>query len=332
MNNFELSIVIPVLNEAVELPATLQSLILQKGVLFEVIIVDGGSTDSTCDNLSEIALPVVVVKSPRGRATQLNNGAAAARGEFILFLHADSGFSGADTLRRSIDYLLLQGVDAAGHFQIRFRDYDSKNSSGFAWLERKAGVDRAGCAHGDQGLLVTARLFRESGGFDESCQFLAETRFADRLRQNGSWTLLPAEISSSARRFSREGFRERMTLNMMIMALAHADAEDILAKLPEVYCSQENSKKLDLLPLFRRIETLIAARGVEEQADFWLKIGRYVCENAWQVALWLDWRYGGNRGRLVRFYDSYLHEFCQKKITVRLAVVASRIWLRSVAR
>jgi len=332
MKNLELSIVIPVLNEADELPATLQSLARQKGVLFEVIIVDGGSTDSTCDNLSEIALPVTVVKSLKGRATQLNNGAAAARGEFILFLHADSRFTGADALRKSIDQILLQGVNAAGHFQIRFRDYGSKDASGFAWLEKKAGVDRAGCAHGDQGLLVQSRLFRESSGFDESCQIMAETRFADRMRQSGSWILLPAEISSSARRFNKEGFRERMTLNMLIMALAHADAEDILAKLPEAYSCQDCSTKLDLLPLYRRIKGLIAAKGTAEQAKFWLKIGRYVCENAWQAALWLDWRYGGNKGRLVKVYDSYLHEFCQKEIIVRLAVVATRIWLRRVAR
>lgn len=329
--NIELSIVIPVLNEAVELPATLQSLLRQRGVLFEVIIVDGGSTDATCDNLFATALPVAMVKSPMGRASQLNCGAGVARGEFILFLHADSRFAGADALRKSIDLLRLQGEEVAGHFQIRFRDYASGDSSGFAWLERKAVIDRAGCAHGDQGLLVTARLFRESGGFDESCQIMAETKFADRMRKNGNWVLLPGEISSSARRFSREGFRERMTLNMLIMALAHADAEDILAKMPEVYSSQDSSKKLELLPLYRRLTALIGAKGAAEKSEFWLKIGRYVCENAWQAALWLDWRYGGNRGRLLEVYDTYLHGFCQKNAIIRLAVVASRIWLRRVA-
>ncbi|NJD89904.1 MAG: glycosyltransferase [Geobacter sp.] len=330
MKNFELSIVIPVLNEAVELPAALQSLVMQKGVDFEVIIVDGGSIDSTLDCLSEIPLPISIVKSTRGRGTQLNCGAAAARGKFMLFLHADSRFTGADALRKSIDLLRLRG-DAAGHFQIRFRDYADEDAAGIAWLERKAAVDRAGCAHGDQGLLVGARLFRESGGFDESCQIMAETRFADRMRQDGCWLLLPAEISSSARRFNSEGFRERMTLNMLIMALAHADAEDILARLSEVYSSHDNSTRLDLLPIYRRIKVLLESKGVAAQAAFWLKIGRYVCANAWQVALWLDWKCG-SRGWLLGAYDSYLYGFCQKEVIVRLAAGASRIWLLSVAR
>ena len=330
IKNIELSIVIPVLNEAVELPATLQSLHRQQNIIFEIIIVDGGSTDSTCDCLSESVLPLVLLNSPRGRAAQLNCGAASARGEFILFLHADSRFTAVDALRKSIDLLRLQGGAAAGHFQLRFRDYSSKDTAGFAWLERKAGIDRAGCAHGDQGLLVPALLFRESGGFDESCQIIAETRFADRMRNNGDWVLLPAEISSSARRFNSEGFRERMTLNMLIMALAHVNAENILAKLPEAYYSQDRCEKLDLLPFYRRIMALIAAKGAGERDAFWLKIGRYVCENAWQAALWLDWQFGGNNGKLLDVYDIYLHGYFQKEISIRLAAVTSRIWLRRV--
>lgn len=331
-NNFQLSIVIPVVNEAIELPATLNSLARQRGVLFEVIVVDGGSTDSTCESLPEIPMPVAIVKSPMGRAFQLNRGAAAAGGEFILFLHADSRFADDDALSKSIDLLRLKGGAAAGHFRIRFRDYASRDAAGFAWLERKAEMNREGCAHGDQGLLVWSRLFRESGGFDESCQIMAETRFADRMRMSGKWTLLPAEISTSARRFNREGFWERMTLNLLIMALAHADADDILAKMPGIYRSQSSCNKLDLLPFFRRIEELIEARSATEKDAFWLKTGRYVCENAWQVALWLDWKYGGNRGRLLELYDSYLHGFCKNKIFIRLAAAANRIWLSYMSR
>lgn len=310
----------------------MQSLVRQRGILFEIIVVDGGSIDSTCGKLSEIAVPLAIIKSPRGRACQLNRGAAAASGEFILFLHADSRFTKADALKMSVDLLRSHGNGVAGHFQIRFRDFDCGDAAGFAWLEMKARVDRAGCAHGDQGLLVSAGLFRESGGFDESCQILAETRFADRLRQSGRWVMLPAEISSSARRFNSEGFRERVTLNMLIMALAHAGAEDIVARIPEVYRSQDRSIRLDLLPIYRRIKCLIDEKDAVVKDEFWLNTGRYVCENAWQVALWLDWKYDGNRGRFVKVYDSYLHRFCQNKIIIRLAAAASRIWLQSLTR
>ena len=83
-----LSIVIPVLNEAATIVATLQALAPLRARGAEVIVVDGGS----CDGTVALATPLAdrVLSSARGRATQMNAGAAAARGGMLLFLHADT--------------------------------------------------------------------------------------------------------------------------------------------------------------------------------------------------------------------------------------------------
>ena len=83
-----ISVVIPALNEARALPETLDSLFAQPGS-FEVILVDGGSTDDTVD-VARRYCGVRVLEAPAGRAQQMNTGATVAKGEIIVFLHADT--------------------------------------------------------------------------------------------------------------------------------------------------------------------------------------------------------------------------------------------------
>ena len=94
--NVELSIIIPVLNEAGILPELVRNLAEQKDVVAEIIICDGGSSDGTVELArqlaGETAIPVRTLSSPPGRAIQMNEGAHAAAGETLLFLHADSRF------------------------------------------------------------------------------------------------------------------------------------------------------------------------------------------------------------------------------------------------
>src|ERR1700674_5517741 len=75
---------------------------------------------------------------------------------------------------------------------------------------------RRECTHGDQGFLLRRGFFNAVGPFEESLPMLAETRFAEAVRNRGEWLLLPAEIQTSARRFEIEGLRERQTLNAII--------------------------------------------------------------------------------------------------------------------
>lgn len=289
---FELSIVIPTLNEEQIIHGTLDNLAAQKGVRFEVIISDGGSSDATCDAIAGTPLSVATVTGKAGRATQLNAGAAVVSGEFILFLHADSRFNDRDALRKGLDALRRSsgagGKLTAGHFRLNFARSDNTPSFAYSFLEAKARIDRQGCAHGDQGILIAAGHFRESGGFDESCQFLAETRFADRLRSTGEWLLLPAEIHTSARRFELEGLKKRLIFNAIIMALSAAGRDDILARIPELYRNDFQKSRLTIRSLSAWIMDLVAALPEKEQSEFWERIGKYLAGNVWQIALFLD--------------------------------------------
>ncbi|MBS1216424.1 MAG: hypothetical protein H6R20_1398, partial [Proteobacteria bacterium] len=101
-----LSIIIPALNEAACIEATLASLAPLRGRGHEVIVVDGGSSDGT----ARVASPLAdrVITAPRGRASQMNAGAAEARGDVLLFLHADS------RLPDSADGLVAQALASSG--------------------------------------------------------------------------------------------------------------------------------------------------------------------------------------------------------------------------
>jgi rSAM/selenodomain-associated transferase 2 len=339
----ELSIVIPTLNEEENLKEILSCLTLQKGVGMEIIISDGGSSDSTCKIAEKSDCRISLLKGEPGRALQLNAGAAAAKGEFILFLHADSRFDDELALRRSLDALCKaasgnNGRLHAGHFAIRFRRDSDSRSFGYRYLECKAMLGRKGCSHGDQGILIPAELFREYGGFDRQCQALAETRLADRLIENGQWLLLPSELSTSIRRFEKEGMKERQALNAVIMALGAAGLSGMIDVLG-LYLPQNRSSKLQLQPLFRKIEQKISSLEERARLDFREKIGVYICENAWQIPFGLDVMMacraanparGGNY-RLLKLHDQYLKRFTANRMSARIAGYAGSLWLKYMA-
>jgi rSAM/selenodomain-associated transferase 2 len=337
----ELSIIVPALNEAGEIEELLATLTAQERVAAEVIVVDGGSTDGTAEivrcRADALPFPVILLDSERGRARQLNSGARAARGDFLLFLHADSRFEDPLALRTGIDELCKAGSGNGGRFSLRFRRTGDGGSLAYFFYERKARLDRPECTHGDQGLLLPRELFRSLGTFDEEAPVAPETRFADRLRERGArWLLLSPEIVTSARRFATEGFRERQTLNAVIMNLAAAGRDDFIALLPEVYASQDASRKLDLRPFLARIERLIREIPAEEQTSFWRASTRHFRSHAWQIPFFLDvvrhtrrHGFGGDvRTPLLRGYDRFLG----KHIDILPLRIVSRFvlegWLR----
>src|SRR5437867_175579 len=149
------SIVIPTLNEASCLADTMRGVRKQRP--HEVIIADGGSTDATREAAVEADVFLV---APRGRASQMNAGAARATGDVLLFLHADCSlepgalYQAERTLRRGV---------AAGCFTMRIA------ASGllYRWIDRVASarVRLGGIIYGDQGLFVRSSLFERLGGF-----------------------------------------------------------------------------------------------------------------------------------------------------------------------
>jgi len=305
MNKTELSIIVPVFNETETLPELFAMLAAQREVVLEVILSDGGSTDGTVDRVEKLAeeasFVTEVVQGERGRGRQLNAGARTARGETLLFLHADSSLTDPLALRRSLDALSAavpgRGADrVAGHFALRFHRRDESPSLAYRYYEFKARLDRPGCTHGDQGFLLRRGFFRDVGPFDESLPLLEDTRLAEKIRSEGRWQLLPAEIRTSARRFETEGLYERQLLNALIMNFADIGWEAFFRAVPGIYRRQDGAGRLRLHPFLSEIRGLLRSLPWRERCRLWYGTGRFVRANAWQLALALDVRRHFRRG------------------------------------
>ncbi|MHC1696644.1 MAG: TIGR04283 family arsenosugar biosynthesis glycosyltransferase [Geobacteraceae bacterium] len=295
----ELSLIVPVLNEAAGIVPFLQGLAVQQGVSFQVIVCDGGSTDDTVARVSslvgEVPFPLRLIYAEKGRARQMNAGAREAMGEYFLFLHADSRFPDPYALSQGLSFLRQAerrtgDERIAAHFSLRFEERSGRVSCAYYIAAGKARQERAGCTHGDQGFLLNRRFFAEAGPFDQSCLVMEDTRFAENVRAKGSWLLLPLELVTSVRRFESEGVLERNVLNMILMTLAMVGREDFIREMPGIYATQCLTGRLRLFPFLERIRHLINGLPYPARMKFWYSVGRYVSLNAWQIPFFLDMR------------------------------------------
>jgi rSAM/selenodomain-associated transferase 2 len=192
-----LSIVMPVLDEAAGLAGTLATLAPLRARGVELIVVDGGSRDGT----PQLALPWAdaVVASPRGRARQMNAGAAQARGAVLLFLHADTQLpDGADA---AVAAATAHGA-AWGRFDVRI--------AGRPWMLRV--VARAmnlrsrltGIATGDQAIFVRRDVFERIGGYADQ-PLMEDVELCRRLRRAGRPACLRQRVTTSGRRWETRG-------------------------------------------------------------------------------------------------------------------------------
>jgi len=192
-----LSIVMPALNEAAVIEATLHSLQPLRARGVELVLADGGSSDGT----AERAAPGVdaVVASPRGRALQMNAGAAAARSDVLLFLHADT------RLPPLADVRVLQALAGAacwGRFDVRIE--------GRPWMLRVVGTLMnlrsrwSGIATGDQAIFVTRSAFDRVGGFPVQ-PLMEDIEISRRLKRLGRPACLRTRVRTSGRRWEQRG-------------------------------------------------------------------------------------------------------------------------------
>lgn len=278
----ELSVIVPVLNEAAELPAFLAGLLRQRQVTYEIIIVDGGSTDATLDLLQQ--QQIRVISSPRGRGWQLNAGAALARGDWLLFLHADSRFADPLAWRTGIDFLSRSnGRRTAGHFALNFLTGEEKKSKAYDFYERKARTSRPETIHGDQGFLLHRCLQQQVGSFRTDLPVMEDTDFAERLRAVGQWQLLPADIQTSARRFGSEGMWQRQVLGALMMCFRSIGWHEFFERAPAVYRLQTDTDRLRLAPFFDLVAELLAVKPAGQRWRLWRASGSYVRRHGWQL-------------------------------------------------
>ena len=191
-----ISIIIPVLNEEHALPTTLQQVFSQAGE-FEVIVVDGGSTDNTLE-IIEHDDRIQCLSAPTGRASQMNAGVQSASGEWLLFLHAD-------TLLPADALIAIEGLAAniqAGGFKHRF--------SGQTWsLQLISWLDNIRCRwtriiYGDQAMFVRRSMFTELGMFPNE-PILEDVLFSERLVKVTRPEILESYVITDSRKFERDG-------------------------------------------------------------------------------------------------------------------------------
>ena len=200
----KLSIIMPVLDESAEIEAALQALAPLRSRGVELIVVDGGSRDGTIELAR--ALADRVLSAPRGRALQMNVGAAAAGGYVFLFLHADT------RLPDIADILVLDGLARSGRcwgrFDVRIDGGGLLRLVSFAmnWRSRLTGI-----ATGDQAMFVTRAALEAASGFP-AIALMEDVALSARLKCLGPPLALRARVTTSSRRWRKHGALRTMLL------------------------------------------------------------------------------------------------------------------------
>lgn len=193
-----ISVIVPVYNEERALPATLARLLDQSGD-FEVLVVDGGSTDRTRE-IAGANARVQLLRAKKGRASQMNAGARAASGDWLLFLHADTLLP-ADALSKIVG-LKVKGIAQAGGFRHRF--------SGRGWRLRLISIvdnlrcRRTGVIYGDQAMFLSRSLFERLGGFPDQ-PIMEDVAFCERLVEVTRPVLMAEHVITDSRKFEQQG-------------------------------------------------------------------------------------------------------------------------------
>jgi rSAM/selenodomain-associated transferase 2 len=212
MSAARLSIVVPVLDEEAGIAAALRELSALRARGAEVIVVDGGSRDRT----AELARPLCdrLIAAPRGRAAQMNAGARAARGDVLLFLHADT------SLPADADRLVLDGLSASGRawgrFDVRIVGRHPLLPVIAAAMNLRSRL--TGIATGDQAMFVESTAFAAIGGFPDIA-LMEDIVLSRRLKRLGRPLCLLARVLTSGRRWEKHGV-VRTILTMWRLRLA----------------------------------------------------------------------------------------------------------------
>jgi rSAM/selenodomain-associated transferase 2 len=193
-----LSIIVPALDEAAGIAAVLDRLRPLRAAGHEVLVVDGGSGDAT----AALAAPLAdrVLEALRGRASQMNAGAATASGDVLVFLHADTRLpEGADRLIR--DGLAARG-QVWGRFDVRIEGTHPLLGV-VAWLMNRRSR-WTGIATGDQAMFVRRDAFAAVGGFPPLA-LMEDVALSARLKRLGRPLCIRARVVTSGRRWERHG-------------------------------------------------------------------------------------------------------------------------------
>jgi len=205
-----LSIIIPTYNEEKNLPRLIRHLCDHRDErLLEIIVVDGGSEDQTCEKARNLGLKQIFSCPRRSRACQMNQGAKAAKGEVLYFVHADT--LPPSTYLDDIETAMQQGFPM-GCYRFQF-DSNRRILKFNSWLTR---FDRISFRGGDQSMFIPKALFEEMEGFKEDHLIMEEYEFLLRARKHTPFKIIPKEIIVSARKYDNNSWFRVQLANVIV--------------------------------------------------------------------------------------------------------------------
>jgi rSAM/selenodomain-associated transferase 2 len=205
-----ISVIIPTLNESGIIVETLNALPPMEGL--ERIVVDGGSSDDTAALARPFVNKVLVTEAGRGR--QMNAGAREARGDILLFLHADARLprQAHEAVSRALDDPAVVG----GAFRLAIDS--SRRALRMVAMFANGRTRLTGIPYGDQGLFVRRSVFERLGGYPE-WPLLEDLEFGRRLKAAGKIVILSKPVMVSSRRWDKEGIGYTTLRNQIFVLL-----------------------------------------------------------------------------------------------------------------
>lgn len=198
LDGLSVAVVIPALDEAGNLARLLPDL-RARWPGAPVVVADGGSADHTAEVVARYA-GVRRVVAPRGRARQMNAGARVAGGDAMLFLHADTLLP--DDALEAVAGALADPKVVGGRFDVRFDSRRVVMALVAGGMNRRSRL--TGIATGDQAIFVRRHTFEAMGGFPD-IPLMEDVEFTKRLKRRGRLACLPLAVTTSARKWEREG-------------------------------------------------------------------------------------------------------------------------------
>jgi rSAM/selenodomain-associated transferase 2 len=205
-----LSVIVPALNEEQGIGETLRRA-RQPGVR-EIIVVDGGSVDNTRVRAHELA--DLVLSAPRGRAAQMNFGAARASGDILLFLHADTLVP--DGFAQAIAAACREPGIIGGRFDVTLTPSSPLLRLTGELMNWRSRLSRI--ATGDQGIFIRRDVFTQLGGYAD-IPLMEDIDLSRRMKRAGRIACLPQRVTTSARRWRTRGVVRTILLMWCLRAL-----------------------------------------------------------------------------------------------------------------
>jgi rSAM/selenodomain-associated transferase 2 len=210
----KLSVIVPTLNESKNISELIPFLVKQGGdFINEIIVVDGGSTDSTREIAASLGARVLL-SDQKSRAVQMNLGALHATGNTLYFVHADTRPLGS--FAADIQKALIKGYKA-GCYRYRF-DSESFLLRLNSWFTRFNGLFSGG---GDQTLFITRDFFNTLGGYDTDFCLMEDFELVKRIKKKAKFYIIPKTMTVSARKYRQNSWLRVQLANLYVFTLFH---------------------------------------------------------------------------------------------------------------